>query len=214
MNTLNKAWALIASVTILGASAYSGAGLFTVMTSIMGVAFVLCVANRIPLGNLIGAALAAMFGILSFEAGYFMNAVINVLVLLPLQCLAYFSWKYDFKGRFKDKADYNRLPVAVGWFTAILAAILLVGNIFTNSQMPVHDAVSASLVIGATLLLMFDSPKQWYLWIPYNAIEVLMWFAAVSLNPEVLAILVMRCVFFINSLIGYYNWRQYDKQAV
>lgn len=210
MNILNRTWAVVASIAILSAAVVSGAGLLTTATSVIGIIFVLCVANRIPVGNLIGALMALIFGVLSYQAGFIMNSVINIAVLMPLQVLAYFVWKQDLMKKVDHRVDVNKSIRGTFVFTGLLAAIFLIANIFTGAAMPLHDAVSASLVIGATLLLTFDTKKQWYLWIPYNALEVIMWFTAASLNPDVLAIAVMRTVFLINSLIGAYNWRLRD----
>lgn len=214
MNFLNKLWIVLAIIIVPSAAIYTDASLLTLATSLLGVSFVLCVANRIAIGNLIGAVLVFLFGILSYQAGYYMNAVINILVLFPLQVLAYYSWKYDFLQRYVTQTGRVVGHSAVFLLTAILIVLFLFINLVTNSSLPIHDAMSAGLVIGATLLLMMDTSKQWYLWIPYNLLEVFMWIAAASLNPEVLAILVMRMVFFINSLIGYYNWKQKDEQTV
>lgn len=200
-------WAFIAVVSILVGCIVSKASYEVMSASLVGVLFVLGVAYKKPIANLLGATLCAMLGLMSWQAGFYMNAIINVCVLLPLQLLAYINWvtgtsKQAAHKSLVETVCRKRFLIYTAWLIPLLVAAY-----FSGSHLWIHDAVTASLVIVATLLLMFNVKEQWQFWIPYNAIEVFMWFIAASLAPEMLAIMLMRIVFFINSLIGYYEWR-------
>lgn len=202
-------WALIATTIVLVASIVSGSPAIVTLTSLVGVSFVLGVAYNWKYTNILGIMTTLLFGFLSYGAGYYANAFINIFVLTPLQVAAHAVWLHPeyvdkWKRRFKDYErtvrgiQYLTIPVAIiGWFVSIT----------WGGSLWFHDGLSAALVITATTLLMFRDHRQWRFWIPYNFLEVMMWFLAASLAPEVLAIAAMRMVFFINSLIGWHHWR-------
>lgn len=196
-------WSFLAPASILAACYISEAPLLITIASMVGVFFVLGVAYKLSWANLLGAALTLIYSYLSFEAGYNMNGWLNLLLLFPLQLSAFWYWRKTGNRTFSLSKKKLKiiLPVTVASMLVSCGLSYQMG-----SNLWVHDGVSSVLVILATLLLMAKVKEQWYAWIPYNFIEVLMWFAAASLAPEVLAIFVMRVVFFANSLIGYYEW--------
>lgn len=200
-------WATFAVLSIMFGCVVSKASYEVMVTSIVGVLFVLGVAYKKPIANLLGAFMCGMLGWMSWQAGFYMNTIINVCLLLPMQLIAWVSWSAtNHTGTtlksLVDKAVSKRWWIYTAWLMPLLVAAY-----FSGSRLWVHDAVTASLVIVATILLMCKRKEQWQFWIPYNLLEVFMWFVAASLAPEMLAIMVMRIVFFINSLIGYYEWR-------
>lgn len=200
----NKIWGVLSTTLIVASCYFTNSPPEIYAASVIGILFVLCVANGKAIGNLLGAALALMYAYLSYKSGFFGNSVINLYFIFPMQLLAFFVWR-KYKGALS-------LPKGAGYLMAglfVVASFVSVRlAINSGSSMPLHDGISSILLIFATVLLTLKVKEQWYAWIPYNAIEVLMWFAAASLHPEMLAIFVMRSVFFINSLIGFYNWRK------
>lgn len=200
-------WSVFAVLSILFGCVVSKASYEVMATSLVGVMFVIGVAFKKASANLLGATLCVMLGLMSWQAGYYMNAIINVFLLLPLQLLAYANWKTGVSKREQHRYLVETVCRRRFWIYTCWLIPLLVAAYFSGSRLWIHDAVTASLVIVATLLLMFNVKEQWQFWIPYNLVEVFMWFVAASLAPEMLAIMVMRVVFFINSLIGYYEWR-------
>ncbi|QIN94828.1 PnuC-like nicotinamide mononucleotide transport [Proteus phage Vb_PmiP-P59] len=201
---LKSVWGFVAPSLILGACVVSGASLLTTITSLVGVLFVIGVAFRIPACNLLGFILCVLLGYMSYEAGFIINMIVNTFILAPLQIIAYFQWKgKDLIGKTITN-NINKYHLVIFSTLAIIYTNIM---LYTGSTMPVHDVLSGALIITSTLLLMSDTKKQWYYWIPCNTIEVIMWFTAASLVPEVLAIAVMRVVFLVNSFIGWFEWR-------
>lgn len=200
-------WATFAVLSIMFGCVVSKASYEVMVTSIVGVLFVLGVAYKKPIANLLGAFMCGMLGWMSWQAGFYMNTIINVCLLLPMQLIAWVSWSTTSHTETTLKSLVDKAVSKRWWIYTAWLLPLLVAAYFSGSHLWVHDAVTASLVIVATILLMCKRKEQWQFWIPYNLLEVFMWFVAASLAPEMLAIMVMRIVFFINSLIGYYEWR-------
>lgn len=196
-------WSAIATVGVLASCYISNASPIITTASVIGVLFVLGVAFKNAWTNLLGAALTLIYGYLSYSAGYYANALINVIVLFPLQLVAFWFWRKTEGKTFTLTEDWKRAIIVLSGVGILISCTLTKAY---GSHLWIHDGVSAILVIVATFLLMLKVKEQWYAWIPYNALEVFMWFMAASLNPDMLAIFVMRSIFFANSLIGAYEW--------
>lgn len=199
-----KIWALLATVGVLASCYFSNATPLITAASLIGVIFVLGVAFKKAWTNLLGAALALIYAYLSFSAGYNANAAINLVILFPLQVLAFFFWRKE-NGR-----TFELSQCIKKWFVFLIPICMVIAvyaAYLSGSSLFIHDGISSILVIFATLMLMMKVKEQWYAWIPYNAIEVFMWFIAASFHPEMLAIFVMRSIFLVNSLIGWNEWR-------
>lgn len=199
-----KIWMGVATALVGGALLVSGATPMVSAATLSGILYVVLVAAKRWEANIFGAILAVIFGYLSFQVGFFANAAVNMAVLAPMSLFGVFYWK---KNSDAPPASLTRLQSLLLTIASTIAiAITYQITLLNGSNLPALDAITGVLPVVATFLLVGRFKQQWYLWIPYNAIEVFMWFTVASAAPEVLAILVMRVVFLINSLYGAYNW--------
>lgn len=199
-------WAAVAPALVAASCAVSGATPLVTAASITGIAYVVLVAYGHWSANVFGAILGALFGLLSYQAGFFGNAVVNFAFTIPASIWGIWYWKNHQGDKPRRMNDFQRKH-----FGSAFVALAAVGMLFafnSGSNLWYMDGITAIMPILATVLLVTRYREQWYLWIPYNALEVVMWFWVASVAPEMLAILVMRCVFFINSLIGFKLWHK------
>lgn len=203
----NKIWNFIAIAGITGACFLTKADPMTWLLSLTGIVFVLGVASGWKYAQFLGAALVAMYGYLSYSAGFYGNMAVNLAVILPMQLYGAFQWVRTATG---DNVTIRSLSsdqkVYIAYAASALSLIGVSLCYMAESKLPIHDGVSAALVIVATLLMVLRCKEQWWIWVPYNILECFMWFLAASVAPEILAVFVMRVIFLINSLIGFYNW--------
>lgn len=205
---LEKIWSVIAVLLVLGASFISGADLFVASLSLVGIIFVLGVSFKHPSSQLFGAAFCGFLSYASFGAGFFANAAINGAVLLPASIFGYYLWKKRAGAakleRSLSKGALFKVLSGIGFLTAF--AYML--TVDAGGAMPFLDSLTGVMPVFATFLMVGAYREQWLLWIPYNVIQAFMWFTAASLQPAVLAVFVLKLVFLVNSLIGYYQWRK------
>ncbi|BBL19244.1 putative nicotinamide mononucleotide transporter [Vibrio phage KIT04] len=208
MDLFQKIWAALAVLLVAGACVISGADLFVSALSLVGILFVLGVSYKKPESQLLGAVFCGFLAIASGGAGFYANAFVNGAILIPATIYGYILWKRR-KGagnleRSLTKNQFMQMSTAIAAAT-IITFFFTIG---AGGAMPLLDAFTAVLPVAATLLMIGAYRDQWLLWIPYNAIQAFMWFTAASLQPAVLAVFVVKLVFLINSLIGYYYWRK------
>lgn len=208
--TFKTLWAIIAPIIILTACVASGATIPVIIMSVVGILFVIGVGYHIPETNLLGAILCIFYGYYSYEQGFISNAIVNLSLLTPLQIISYFVWKGKIKVNDYFKRIVERFKIPLSFSLALFYIIIIyVTNQTTNAT--AIDVLSASLVVSATFLLLIESKNQWYYWIPYNSLEVILWLYAFTVSTELLSIFIMRLVFLLNSFYGFYLWRNYEK---
>lgn len=208
MNKLLKiSWGVFAPLVVVTSCLYVDPHPMTVLTAVTGILFVIGVAYRIPEGNLLGGLLCVFLALSSWSAGFYVNAMVNIFILFPMQIAAYIEWKYGFIPQSIKRAARNS-HVAI---FSVLALIYLGIGLFTGSNMLYHDAFSGAMMVTATFLLMSDTYKQWFYWIPCNLLEAIMWTTATIVNINMLPIAISRGVFLINSCIGAYEWRNHGR---
>lgn len=207
---IKKIWPYLAIIIVLIAAFVSHATPMVMGATLVGIIFVIGVAYKQWWGNIAGAALALFYGVLSYEAGFFANAAMNLLLLVPMQLFAVYYWKRYDSTTFKLERKTNFMIRAL---FVVIAAIAAICAFYYDSKMPVYDGVSSILLIFGTAHLTFKLREQWYYWIPYNILECVMWYSVASLAPEMLAILAMRIVFLINSLFGFWEWNKPNGQS-
>lgn len=205
---LEKIWSILAVLLVLGASVLSGATPFITALSLVGIVFVLGVSFKRPESQLVGAAFCGFLAYASFGAGFFANAAVNGLVLLPASIYGYYVWKRRKGARNLERSvsRYTLRNILSSILIATAAVFFFIYDL--GGALPILDAFTGVLPVFATFLMIGAYREQWLLWIPYNFIQAVMWFSAASLQPAVLAIFVLKVVFLINSLIGFYNWRK------
>lgn len=197
-------WGAVATALVTASCVVSQAPTLVSVASVVGIMYVVLVAYGHWSANVFGALLGGLFGLLSYQAGFFGNAAVNFLFVIPASLWGIWYWK-------NHQEDKPRKFNALQWkgYGAIFAALVALGMLFslyTGANLWYLDGFTAVMPILATFLLVTRYREQWLLWVPYNALEVFMWFWVASAAPEMLAILVMRIVFFFNSLIGASLW--------
>ena len=221
MLTLKNIWAIIALTTVPVASIISNAPIHVTAIMSIGIMFVLGIAFGNKHANLLGALTAAGFGYLSYSQGLYGNAFVNWLFVIPMSLYGWWSWCQNDKNsgvaekRKIDMAKFNWVILGTATITAIVYLLILSlpeGVVLFKAPIPIDsillDAVTTTLPVAATLLLVNSYREQWYLWVPYNLLEVVLWLLVYTTNPTLLPILIMRIVFFVNSLIGTYEWNK------
>ncbi len=203
---LERIWSVIAVLLVIGASIFSGADMFVSALSLVGILFVLGVSFKHPYSQLLGAVFCGFLAFASMGAGFYANAVVNGLILIPASVYGYFVWK-----RRGMRLERSLTPTGFANMLALLCVITAGVFFFTmnaGGAMPLLDALTGVMPVFASFLMIGAYRDQWLLWIPYNAIQAFMWFTAASLQPAVLAVFILKLVFLVNSLIGYYQWRE------
>lgn len=200
---LKKLWSFAAIAVIIITSIISSAPPLVFAATVVGIVFVLAAAFKHNSCPLLGAILSGFYAYFSYQNGFFANAALNATILIPIQLVGWYWWVKKGDLAFVLNSVMKKW---IGWITVLGIVSSTVFSYHTGSHLWFLDGPSAFICITGTVLLSLKAKEQWYAWIPYNILECVMWFFAMSLEPSVIAIFAMRVVFFINSVIGAKEW--------
>lgn len=206
LNKLKAWWAGIATSAVMAATVVSGADLMTTILSLVGIVFVLGVSYQWKHSQLFGAIFCGLLASASYSAGFLANAYLNAFFLLPASLWGWWYWnKIDGERKSADTNAVIGLVVATLAIAGVVAIFTSVGG----GTLPILDALTAVMPVFATLLMVTSFREQWLWWIPMNLLQCIMWFHAMELEQTMMAIFVLKIVFLVNSIIGYFLWKEY-----
>ena len=201
---------MVAVATVCIVALFTDSDPVTFVTSLIGVTYVLGIAFSSRWANLFGAVLAVLFGYFSYQQGFFGNALICFAYSLPVSLWGFYLWNRNSKNGIlverRNLSKDSRTKLALGTVAAI--GVSCGFSFYMGSNLWYLDGFSAILPIIGTYLLARMYAEQWYYWLGYNTLEVIMWTLVMSSTPEMLGILVMRILFLINSIFGFVIWRK------
>lgn len=178
-----------------------------------------------------GAINSLLYGLFAYAYGYAGDAQLNLFYFLPLQFWGAWVWGDNIlnptaAASAKDTVESQSLKLWQWLLTLIITGGICVGfyyeipvfaraisgvYFFEGKQTPrILDSASNALSAAAQILLILRYNEQWYFWLAVNIIQIIM-FTGIAGYGIVINIVVMWCLFAINSLCGLYAWniRQY-----
>ncbi len=136
---------------------------------------------------------------------------LNLCFFVPMNVVGYFMWKNRLDGVI---VQMRGLPVKILLLVIAVCAIGSAGLGFSLAQIPAQntpyiDAITVTLSIIATILMVLRYKEQWLVYIVLNIFTVIVWIFRYLDHAENSALMiVMWTAFLINAVYGYYNWRR------
>lgn len=139
---------------------------------------------------------------------------ITYIYFFATSCYGFFKWSQ--KSAYAEEAtittrmpSHKWLSVGIGLLVAFILIYLLL-NQFTNvlNYLTIGDAVATSLNVIAPLMAAKRWAEQWCLYIPANLLTAVLMYI-----QNEYASFLMFFVYFIVSIMGYYNWIKLSKKT-
>jgi nicotinamide mononucleotide transporter len=182
-----------------------------------------------------------VLGLFAFSYGYAGNAQIYIFFATPLQFIGLFMWynanqtnqtnQTDQTNQTNGQIDINIEVKKLSWLKRLIYLIifLVIGVCFyfeipafskaltgvypyeTKIVPHILDAVSNSAIIMGNVLMLVQCIEQWPVWFLLDCIVITM-YSGIGNEPD-FNILLMACVYLLNSLYGFALWfKIYMKQ--
>lgn len=207
-NTLKTLWGIFAVSAVAIASYVSNAPALVAIGSLVGIIFVISVAFQNKYANFWGALCGLAFGYFSYTQGLFGNAIIQLGFVVPMSLYGMWLWWKRSESDDGLKRSLSATDKRGIWFLSLTGLVVAMGfSYLSGATMPIMDAITTVLPVVGTFLLVNAYKEQWYIWLTYNSLQIAMWFVLASAASELLALLVMRVVFLVNSVVGFCEWK-------
>ncbi len=208
---LDLAWLAAATAVILGLSLYWKDSPVSLWAALTGVWCVILTGKGKRSSFLFGTVNVVFYAMISFQARYYGEVMLNILYYLPMNFVGWFAWKKHMNEETGEVVK-RRLPrnrrVWVYGLTA--AAILLYGLVLKalGGNLPYVDSMSTVVSVTAQILSVKRLTEQWVLWIVVDVVTVVMWGINFAQGGETVATLAMWSVYLINAVIMYIRWNR------
>lgn len=217
-----KTWEIIwlvlnvLSITVL--SICLGDNLRGIIAAVTGVMYVVLTGKGKVSGYIFGLINVVLYAIISFEAKYYGEVMLNALYYIPMHFVGWFMWRKHMDDETKTIVKER---MSVKWELILIVisivAIIVYGYLLEKlgGNLPYIDSISTCLSVLAMVLSVRRMIEQWVLWTIVNGVTVYMWIADYMQGGNDIATLLMWCVYLINGIIILIKWiRDMKRQNV
>ena len=150
-----------------------------------------------------------LYAMISFEAKYYGEVMLNVLYYFPMQFYGFYVWKknmneetHEVKKRRMPKKDFGIVLVVIFVATLIYGTFLK----FLGGSLSYVDALSTVVSVVAMVISIKMYLEQWILWLIVDAVTVVMWGIAFANGSDSIGTLLMWIVYLGNAFVMYVKW--------
>lgn len=202
-------WLAIAFTVVVVGSIIKGTTTISLIAGMVGVTCVV-LSGKGKLSNFIfGFVQCFLMGIVALKSSLYMNGLMYLVYFVPMEVIGFITWKKHINTESQEviKRRMNWL-VRLMWIAIITAATIVFSYIMklTDNQQPILDSFSAVINIVAMIIAIKRYAEQWWLWLAVNVLHVALWFNNYNASGTNIAILIMTCVYLINSIIMLVKW--------
>lgn len=204
-------WLTAAALVIIGLSIYWGDSPMGMISSTTGVICVVCTGKGKLSAYLFGLINSVLYAIISFEAAYYGETMLNLIYYVPMQFVGFYVWSrhmnqesHEVEKRHMENA--GRLILLL----CMLAGTVLYGYLlkFLGDAMPFVDAFTTVSSVIAMIISVRMFAEQWWVWVAIDVFSVYMWYVDFAKGSDNIATLLMWVVYLGNAVIMLIKWEK------
>jgi len=208
ISTAQKIWIFSSTLAVLLLGIVSGDTPVNIVIGVVGMAYVAVYSTGARGAFLMGVAYVALYTIICLENRIMLDALQNV-ILIPIYIASYVHWgKHKVKPRNATSAQ-NMLFVTA----TIVGGLLLYGlSRLLHGNYSALDASNTSCTLAAMILGYLGYSLNWAFWSVNNLISAVTFGLCLATPTGSVAVFVMKCIFFFNGLLGWWNFYKMGKE--
>ena len=207
-------WLAFACGMITVLSIYWRDTVMGIISAVTGVACVVSTGKGKPGAYLFGTVNVVLYAIISWQAKYYGEVMLNLLYYLPMEFYGFYVWSRHMNAEThevekKQMSVRGRLLLSL----AVTLGTVAYGFILKllGGELPFFDAMSTVISVAAMIISVKMYYEQWVLWIIVDAVTVFMWGLAFARGNDSIATLLMWIVYLGNAVIMYIKWAKEAK---
>ncbi len=202
-------WLILNVLIISLLSVCMGDDLRGIIAAVTGVMYVVLTGKGKISGYIFGLVNVALYAIISFEAKYYGEVMLNAVYYIPMHFIGWFMWKKHMNSETKEIIkERMSLKWEIILLCIVVVAIVIYGRILDmlGGNLPYIDSISTCLSILAMILSVRRMVEQWVLWTIVNAVTVYMWFVDYAQGGSDVAMLLMWMMYLVNGVVILAKW--------
>jgi len=185
------------------------------LAALFGVTYVFCVAKQERVAYLFGVMNVILYAFVMFQKNIYISSAYNILYSLPVLIYGFLYW-----GKVADSENggVKYLTKLQKILTFCLCVILMIGfallsKFVLHGENVVLDSIVSISACVATFLMAKKYMEQWILFVIANFFGVLLFVQVNFQDMSNIELLLMWCIYLINSIYGWINWKKnYERE--
>lgn len=202
-------WLAANCAIILGLSIYWRDTVVGTLAALTGIAYVVCNGKGKLMTYFFGVANAVLYSVVSYQAKFYGEVMLNVIYYLPMQVYGFYIWSKNM-----DSETYEvkkRKLIAKGRIQLVFAiAVITIGYGFLlrylGGTLPFIDSLSTVASVFAVVMSIRMYMEQWTLWFVVNVVSTVMWAISFAQGGESVSTLAMWALYIANSVVMHIKW--------
>ena len=204
-------WLAAACLIIAGLSIYWHDTPMGIISSVSGVACVVCTGKGKLSAYAFGLVNSILYAIISYQASLYGETMLNALYYVPMQFVGFYVWRRHMN---QETGEVQKKRMKPLWFavmcTAIAGGTVLYGFLlkYLGDAMPFVDAFTTVCSVAAMIISVRMYAEQWWIWIAVDVFSVYMWWCDFRSGSDNMATLLMWAVYLGNAVIMLVKWEK------
>lgn len=209
--TAEVLWLVLACAIITGLSVYWGDTLMGILSSVTGVACVVCTGKGKLSAYIFGLVNSVLYAIISYRAALYGETMLNALYYVPMQFVGFWVWSKNMDSQTGEVVKKRMKPLGL---LALVAAIALLTWLYglllktLGDAMPFVDSFTTVSSVAAMIISVWMFAEQWWIWVAVDVLSVYMWWCDFRSGSDNMATLLMWVVYLGNAVIMLIRWEK------
>lgn len=207
-------WLVLACSVITCLSVYWGDTLIGIISSVTGVACVVCTGKGKLSAYIFGLINSVLYAIIAYKATLYGETMLNALYYVPMQFVGFYIWNKNMNSETHEVAkrhmkNKGRLILLV----SILAATYIYGLVlnYLGDAMPFVDSFTTVSSVVAMIVSVKMFAEQWWIWVAVDIFSVYMWWCDFRSGSDNVATFLMWILYLGNAIIMLVKWERESK---
>ena len=208
-------WLVLACAVITGLSIYWNDSLMGIVSSVTGVACVVCTGKGKLSAYLFGLVNCVLYAIISYRATLYGETMLNALYYIPMQFVGLVVWSKHIDAETGEVEKRKmRLQGLLLLVATIAVGTYLYGLLLKHlgDAMPFVDAFTTVSSVIAMIISIRMFAEQWWIWVAVDVFSVYMWRCNFCNGNDNMATLLMWIVYLGNAVIMLIKWEKEARQ--
>ncbi|HEY8423694.1 MAG TPA: nicotinamide riboside transporter PnuC [Clostridia bacterium] len=187
----------------------------TLVASLLGVTSLIFISKGHFFGQILAAAFAIFYGIISYYFGYYGEMIMYFGMSLPIAVMTAIEW---FKNPYKESSEVAVNAMTAKDITIMLILTASVTAVFyfvlkaLKTSNLIASVVSIATNFSAAYLMLKRSSFYAIGYAINDIVLIVLWVLAAVQNISYLPMIACFVIFLINDIYGFYNWRRMKKR--
>lgn len=209
-------WALSVLTITVSFLLFDGRGYIYLVTSLIGVTFLIFCAKGNPIGQALTVVFGIMYSVISFSYAYYGEMITYLGMTVPAAVLSLISWiRHPYNGK-KSEVKVNRVTkrdfiILICLTGAVTAAFYFILKLLNTSNL----AISTASVTTSFIAVFFTFKRSPYYALGYalnDIVLIIMWVLAAIEDISCISVVICFSVFLVNDIYGFINWQRLQKK--